>query len=378
MQPFDGEITNWTPFWDSFRAAVHENKALSDVDKFNYLRGLLQRSALESISGLALTEANYHEAIAVLKKRFGNKPQIIAKHMDALIHVDSVTSPQNIKGLRRLHDLVESNVRSLKSLGVDSSSYGSLLASVLITKLPQELQLIVSRASGGDDWNLDNLMANLEKELQARERTAAVPAATVKRSKDLPCAATLFTGERKKLTCSYCQQPHPSNTCGIVTQPHARKQMLQKAGQCFICLRRGHVSKKCDSGKRCGKCSGRHHISICTRGVQSEQGIQSTSKSTTVNRTVASNQPIQSASLNPQPGLNVTAPPFQSDAHQHTTRSTPARQFSCRLQRHEYSILSLNTSLDMCKLCSTPAVSAHMLLSISLESCLSHPWEGSH
>ena len=100
LQPFDGDLTTWTPFWDSFKAAVHDNDGLSEVDKFNDLRGLLQHTALESISGLSLTGANYQEAVLILSKRFGNKPQIIAKHMDNLIHMDAVSSPHNVKGLQ--------------------------------------------------------------------------------------------------------------------------------------------------------------------------------------------------------------------------------------------------------------------------------------
>ena len=114
LQPFDGDLTTWTLFWDSFKAAVHNNDGLSQVDKFNYLKGLLQRTALESISGLSLTGANYREAVLILSKQFGNKPQIIAKHMDNLIHMNAVSSPHNVKGLRHLYDFVESNVRSLK------------------------------------------------------------------------------------------------------------------------------------------------------------------------------------------------------------------------------------------------------------------------
>ena len=94
LQPFNGEMTHWTSFWDSFKASVHDNTTLSPVDKFNYLRGLLQRSALEAISGLALTDANYPEAVSILERRFGNKQQIISKHMDTLIHVEAVTSPR--------------------------------------------------------------------------------------------------------------------------------------------------------------------------------------------------------------------------------------------------------------------------------------------
>ena len=85
------------------------------------------------------------------------------------MNADAVTSSHNIKGLRRLYDCIETHVRSLKSLGVESSSYGTLLASVLINKIPEELQLIVSRKNGAKDWNLDTLMVILGEELQARE-----------------------------------------------------------------------------------------------------------------------------------------------------------------------------------------------------------------
>ena len=48
IKTFSGDITQWTTFWDSFKLGI-------DVDKFNYLRSLLERSARESIAGLALT-----------------------------------------------------------------------------------------------------------------------------------------------------------------------------------------------------------------------------------------------------------------------------------------------------------------------------------
>ena len=37
IRSFDGDITKWTGFWDSFNSAIHSNTALSEVDKFNYL-----------------------------------------------------------------------------------------------------------------------------------------------------------------------------------------------------------------------------------------------------------------------------------------------------------------------------------------------------
>ena len=45
---------------------------LSDIDKFNYLNSLLTGTAREAVAGLSLTSTNYQDAIAILKKHFGN------------------------------------------------------------------------------------------------------------------------------------------------------------------------------------------------------------------------------------------------------------------------------------------------------------------
>ena len=89
--------------------------------------------------------------------------------MDVLLSVEPVTSPKNVKGLRQLYYLVESYVRSLRSLGVTSDSYGLLLFSVLINKLPSELLLTVSREVSGADWSLD-AQKPMAQEIEAMER----------------------------------------------------------------------------------------------------------------------------------------------------------------------------------------------------------------
>ena len=89
--------------------------------------------------------------------------------MDALLNVEAVTSQHNLKCLRHLYDLVESHVRGLQSLGVSSDSYGILLSSVLVNELPQDMQLVLSRKVGDDDWKLEALMEVLEQEVKARE-----------------------------------------------------------------------------------------------------------------------------------------------------------------------------------------------------------------
>ena len=97
---FNGELTKWESFWSSFESSIHLNTTLTAVDKFNYLNSLLDGPALAAVAGLKLTTANYSEAIDTLKKRFGNKQQIISRHMDTLLELESVTSLNNTKALR--------------------------------------------------------------------------------------------------------------------------------------------------------------------------------------------------------------------------------------------------------------------------------------
>ncbi len=157
-----------TVFWDLYESAIHSNEELSDVIN---LRSLIEGSAFEAIRGLGLSAANYQDAISILKKtfgnRFGNRQLIVSKHMEILLNLDPVTSDQNLKGLRR-----QRTPESLKALGVEPETYGTMLASVLLRRLLPDLRLIVGRKNTDDELTLNSLQEALEEELTARERTA--------------------------------------------------------------------------------------------------------------------------------------------------------------------------------------------------------------
>ena len=169
LRKFNGDLTSWTPFWESFKSSIPENNEITSVDKFNYLNSLLEGSAAAAIAGLMLSDVNYNEAVTILTKRFGNRQQIVTKHMDALMGLEAVTSNHNLKGLRRLYDLVETHTRSLCSLGIPSTSYGSLLSSVVMNKLPQEIRVSISKEVTGESLDLEAIMKIVEKEISARE-----------------------------------------------------------------------------------------------------------------------------------------------------------------------------------------------------------------
>ena len=112
---------------------------------------------------------------------------IISRHMEILLNLSAVSGEHDLRGLRRLYNEVEANIRSLKALGVERDSYGITLTSVLLTKLPPEIRLMVTRKASGEDFDLESLtlQAGFEEELVARQ-CSCDPAQNNRRPQDKP------------------------------------------------------------------------------------------------------------------------------------------------------------------------------------------------
>ena len=137
---------------------------------------MLEGTALSAITGLALTESNYANAVDILKQRFGNKQLIISSHMEALLKLKPVTALADINGLRTVLDKVEIQVRGFQALGIESDQYCASLILIFMEKLPEELRLIVSREHK-DDWKLDSVLQSIKFEVEAHERCNIRPSA---------------------------------------------------------------------------------------------------------------------------------------------------------------------------------------------------------
>ena len=135
-----------------------------------------------------------------------------------------------------------------------------------MNKLPSEVRLLIGREISEEKWNVEVMMKIIDREVNAHERTAVSSNPTKKtHPKGTPSAAALMTNNSTEARCVYCDQEHPSSSCSTVTNIDSWREVLRKAGRCYICLRRHHISRDCRSTMRCSECKGRHHISICLR-----------------------------------------------------------------------------------------------------------------
>ena len=187
----------------------------------NYLVNLLVKEAATTISGLKLSNKNYKTALDLLHDRFGNPQMIITAHMNKLLNLDPVSRLSDVKGLRNLFDLTESQVRSLQALGLEAKNYGPLFIPVLLQKLPAELKLMISRQFGKEAWEVELILKAFKKELEAQEKVCGDHEST---NKNRYSGSSLHTTARYRsnnFSCLFCSKNHKPQYRTVVTNSDA-------------------------------------------------------------------------------------------------------------------------------------------------------------
>ena len=247
-------------FWFISSSRTWKQHFEKNITKVNYLRTFLRGPALASISDLSLTSENYKQAIEILEKRYGKKQLLITLHTDQLLSISPITSTSDIKKIRETYDKIETNVQNLRSLDIDTSQYDPVFISIVMSKLPEDMKLQISRSVPiSHERHVDELLAlyygnsNLEKcEIYRRSREP-----------DNFTGAALFSGGNRSgqpftSKCTYCRKNHKSHECNLITDPRSQKAILRAKSKCFICLRGNHRMNECQWKLVCFRCKQRH------------------------------------------------------------------------------------------------------------------------
>ena len=122
LPKFNGDITKFPAFWQSFEHASYTKEAVSLISKLNYLLSLLEGPAYRAVEGFNLQEENYENVVEIIKSRFGNQQQIVNVYMQNLLELQNQPS-DGIGQLRKIYDKININVRGLNALGMSPEAY---------------------------------------------------------------------------------------------------------------------------------------------------------------------------------------------------------------------------------------------------------------
>jgi len=260
---FTGLYSEWATFYDIFTAFVHNNKDISEIQKFFYLREALEGDAEKCLQCLGTTAENYRIAWQTLVSRYNNKKVLIQNHTKALYGLPAVTSESSFQ-LRQLIDGLNGHINALQMLGQQPKLWGSLLIHLITIKLDKECLREWETVSEKNEIStaekllefLQNRFLVLEAIESSNSDIVQQVSSTVTKRWPNKSTAHVSTNEIK---CFNCAGAHTIYRCPsfLALSVNDRIKKIDALKLCKICLR-SHPNIKCQS-RRCAKCSRPHN-----------------------------------------------------------------------------------------------------------------------
>ncbi|XP_055706055.1 uncharacterized protein LOC129803485 [Phlebotomus papatasi] len=268
LPTFSGKYSEWQGFYDSFLSTVHNNKDLSDVDKFTYLRGALTGSAASALKHTPTSSKYYHRALEILLKKF-NKPNcIVAEFVDTFYSQQALPQPNAVK-LREMYNVFEEVTHGLEA--IDHLSHEPFMIHSALKRVDPETRSMWHNEVSGSEirgWQqfrdfLSDRCDALEMAKTGDSQSSQVNSKNAQPSKQSSKskAALVTTAQAEQnAKCPFCGQKHKVHQCPkfLSAKPGQRHHMVFDSKLCYNCLRDTHVIQDCPSGG-CRTCHQKHN-----------------------------------------------------------------------------------------------------------------------
>ncbi|UYV69423.1 hypothetical protein LAZ67_6003537 [Cordylochernes scorpioides] len=309
MKPYHDpeERTDFPGSCDRLFSKIHENKNLSDSDRFLYLRQAIvpNSEAYRVVASYPVTGANYALAVQALQERFGDPNILTELYVRRLLNSVISNVKKENRNLSSLYDELSSHLRSLETLGIDPQLSGIFLYPLVESSLPSDILKIWHRhpssgygmelakreesdkGVGGAQERLRLLLDFLKAEVRSAQRLKFVEKGfkqeepykrsyndgTRTRSNFRPATVSSLFGGRTNIKCFFCERTnHASHQCRSIMKmsPGERNDKVRSAHLCFKCLRKGHIQSQCREQLECKNC-GRNHLEVLCEGNSSNR-----------------------------------------------------------------------------------------------------------
>ena len=176
------------------------------------------------------------------------------------------TPSHGLASLQSFYNTIQINMTTLKQ---PPESYGALLTSVILNKLPPETKTNMARDHYDSQCTVDELLASILKKIRIFE---AGQQCSGRRTSSTPTTSSFVTATshkrgthekpKRSISCIFCKGAHKPSLCTTITCHNERLAIVKNSGLCFNCLARHKVSQ-CSSRFMRKECNKKHHTSLC-------------------------------------------------------------------------------------------------------------------
>ncbi|XP_058816777.1 uncharacterized protein LOC131680072 [Topomyia yanbarensis] len=299
---FSGRPEDWVSFRDSFVTGVVNRAEIHEIDKVQYLKGLVQGDAARLIGHIELSEEGYESAWQLLKRRYESKRRLVFCHLQALYETPPMQKESNDE-LLRLIDSFEEHLSKLKRLGEPVNRWSSSLVYHVYVRLDSNTKREWDRHCNAVDsleHDHDSLNASQDivdempaytdmirflqgyaKVLPSSKQVSSSKGERPFKGNSSVRYASHFTANSNQTSssipgCYQCGQKHYIYQC-----PDFRKlsigqryELVDCNGLCNNCLRTTkHTARSCPS-RNCNRCSKKHNTLLHDSRADQQRGQQ--------------------------------------------------------------------------------------------------------
>ncbi|XP_058811251.1 uncharacterized protein LOC131676146 [Topomyia yanbarensis] len=288
LPSFDGSLTEWLTFRDTFKSLIDSNPQLSDIDKFPYLVASLSKEAKRVVESIEITSANYSVAWDLLKRRFDNKKLVIKTYLDSLFSVEPVRR-ECYDSLVKLIDDFERNLKMIEKMGIDIEGWSILLAHMVCSRLDSStLKQWENCNQSTEAPEYNNLIEFLRRHSTVLQSIAPGKSRTTDPSRSEPIRpqksrfSTIHSvTSSAPRPCPFCKQSaHSPFKCEAFRNSpiQQRYELVKRKALCINCLSPDHQIKNCSSSA-CRVCGQKHHTMLHQQTNNRSPNLSQASKS---------------------------------------------------------------------------------------------------
>ncbi|XP_070134061.1 uncharacterized protein [Drosophila bipectinata] len=279
---FSGKYTDWPAFHDLFMQLIHQNQALSNIQRFHFLKQALPKEQDQDVHQMELTDGAYTIAWDLIIKRYNNPRLQFMHHMNALYDLPFI-SRESSSEIKHMLNVTNVCINEFNRLKTNIQSSTQWIVHHLIARLPtttvQAWEHCLGNSSDIPSFTdletfLNNRLVSMNI-IENRKSSQPTQNSTVNKSTNYPrqnpkqkgsgfYKGSTFhttTGPSGPISCVHCKGQHILRRCPdfLSKDCFARKRIIDHTKACLNCLSIHHPLSQCGSNKNCLQCGQRHH-----------------------------------------------------------------------------------------------------------------------
>lgn len=285
---FDGDIENFTTFYETFCSLVHNQHHIPKIDKFHYLLSCTKGSALNIVKSVPISANNYDLVWQGLLDKYHDNRLLVGRYLDRMLNFTPFTN-ESSSNLNQFLETFEHSYKAIKALNIENlDSY--ILCHIALRSLdPQSRKYFEQSLNQKSIPRFSELMSFIHNQIKVLDHSSFYNTSDYK-TKYIPKKQN-FTTERNarknishsstslsnnnKMRCLNCGGNHMIFRCDQFRNLTS-EQRVGRANQlklCHNCLKQTHKTNECSSEFKCFICGKSHNTLL---HVECQVGLERT------------------------------------------------------------------------------------------------------